>query len=284
MSKRKKWLKRIGLSLVVIVLLGGLVGLVMYQRADKVPDWYTRAQTIPDDPAVESRTAAKLQNWASKVSAGDPQTKTSDDRQFTVVLTADDINRLIVKWSKSAGFEEKMSRYVRNVRVRIADDAITIAGQYVEYDKVVSVILKPQADGSGYAQLKLDSMRIGEQPLPLVVLNDKQARLSGNVAKQAQSVVHKLKIDDHSVASRATADLYYTSLAAELFAGKSADAYAFVGRLSGFSTDDPLAARVRAIDMRDGELTLTLESLDDTARTALLDKLRNTADPADAPK
>jgi hypothetical protein len=283
MMKPRKVLKRVGLTLLLLVVLAGVVGVVMYQRADRVPDWYTQAQTIADDPAVESRTAAKLQNWASKVSAGDPQTKTSDDRQFTVILTADDINRLISKWSKSAGFEEKMSRYVRNVRVRVADGTITIAGQYVEYDKVVSVILRPQTDPSGYATLKLESMRIGEQPLPLVALNDKQATLSGKVAMQAKSVAGKISIDDHSVASRQTADLFYTSLAAELFAGRSADAYAFIGRLSGFSADDPLAARVRTIDVRDGELTLSLETLDAPAREDLVARLKGIAESAGSP-
>jgi uncharacterized protein YpmS len=285
MNKRKKWLKWIGLSLLAVLIVAGVTGWVTYRRADKVPEWYSAAQEIPDDPDVEKRTAIKLQTWANKVSAGDPQTKTANDRQFTVTLTADDINRLISKWSKSAGFEEKMSRYVKNVRVRIADGAITIGGQYVEYDKVVSVILKPKpADGSGYSQLKLDSMRIGEQPLPLVVLNDQQTRLSGNVARQAKSVASKLEIDDHSVASRSTADLYYTSLAAQLFAGQSADAYAFIGRLNGFSTDDPLATRVKAMDIRDGQITLTLETLDAAGREALLKRLHDIADSADAPQ
>lgn len=282
MSKRKKWFKWIGLTLITLVLLGGVVGLAMYRRADRVPDWYSAAQTITDDPDVEKRAALKLHTWANKVTAGDPQTKTADDRQFTVVFTADDINRLIAKWSKSAGFDEKMSRYVKNIRVRIADGTVTIAGQYVEYDKVVSVILRPQSDATGYAQLKLDSMRIGEQVLPLVVLNDKQARLSGNVAKQAKAVAPKLQIDDHCVASRATADLYYTSLAAQLFAGQSADAYAFVGRSQFFSAEEPLATRVKAIDVREGELTLTLETLDAAAREALVNQLRSIADSADA--
>lgn len=263
-----------------MVLIGGvgLAGLVIYQRAARVPEWYAKAQTIPDDPNVEKRTAIKLQSWANKVSAGNPTTKSDEDRQLTVVFTADDINRLIVKWSQSAGLDEKLGRYVRDIRVRLSDGAITIAGKYVEYEKVVSVTFKPQTDPSGYTYIKLDSMRVGEQVLPLVVLNDQQVRLTGNVARQAKAALNRLGIDEHSVATRSTADLYYTSLAADLFAGRSSRAYAFISRLSGFSSEDPLATQVRSMDIREGEMTLKLETLDEKARESLLEKLRAMAE------
>ncbi|GIW76435.1 MAG: hypothetical protein KatS3mg104_1498 [Phycisphaerae bacterium] len=262
----------------MVLIIGlGVTGLMIYQRAARIPEWYVKAQTIRDDPDVEKRTAIKLQSWANKVSSGNPATKSAEDRQLTVVLTADDINRLIVKWSQSAGLDEKLGQYIRDIRVRLTDGAITIAGKYVEYEKVVSVTFRPQTDPSGYIRIKLDSMRVGEQTLPLVVLNDQQVRLTGNVARQARSALPRLGIDEHSVATRATSDLYYTSLAADLFAGRTPQAYAFIGRLSGFSSEDPLVTRVRSMQIREGEMTLKLETLDDAERESFLNKLRSVA-------
>lgn len=272
----------LAITLIVLISAAGLSGWIIYQRAARIPEWYVKAQIIRDDPDVEKRTAIKLQSWANKVSSGNPATKSAEDRQLTVVLTAEDINRLIVKWSQSAGLDEKLGQYIRDIRVRLTDGTITIAGKYVEYEKVISVTFRPQTDPSGYTRIKLDSIRVGEQTLPLVMLNDQQVRLTGKVANQARASLSRLGIDDHSVATRATSDLYYTSLAADLFAGRSPQAYAFIGRLSGFSSEDPLAARVRSMEIREGEMTLRLETLDDKERKSLLDKLKSVVNDSSA--
>lgn len=280
MNTRKTWLRRIGISLLLLVLILGATGLVLYQRMGQVPDWYEQAQTLADDPKVEERTAIKLQSWANQVSAGDPQSKTANDRQFTVVLTAADINRLIAKWSKSSGFESRINQYLQDVRVRIADGKITIAGKATDYDKVMSMVLEPQHDDTGNVQLKIDRILAGEQPMMLVMLNSQQITLSGAAAKRAKAVADRIKIDERSIASGETAELYATALLAELLSGRPADAYAFVNRISGFTSDDPLASRVKAIDIRDGELTLTLETLGAAERDKLVARLKSIADTA----
>ncbi len=275
----KKWLKRIGIAVGILLLLIAAAALVVYRRANRVPDWYATAKIMSDDPDLENKTAAPLQTWASRASAGNVATKPAQDKQFTVSLTADDINRLIAKWSTSAGFEKKMQAYVKDIRVRIADGQITIAGESIEYQKIMSVVLEPRTDSNGYSQMMLNSIRVGDVPLPLVTMGKQQSKLSGELARKVLASRDQITIDDHGVASRAAADLYYTQMAVNLFAGQPADAYAFIGRMKGFSVDDPLATRVREIKIEDNKLTMTLEILEGEQRASFVDQLRSAGTP-----
>lgn len=275
-----KWIKRIGLAIGIVLLLIAAGAWIVYHRANAVPDWYAQAKTVvSDDPDLENRTTMRLHNWASKASAGDPAHKPQNERRFTVQLTADDINRLIVKWSRSTGLEDKMSRHVQDIRVRLADGKITIAGLSPEYQKVLSASLEPVSGADGYAQLRLDALYAGDLQLPLVSMKNYRSRLSEDVARQAAQKREKIAVDDHSVATRATADLYYADMAAALFAGHAADAYAFIGRVQGLSMDDPLASRVCDIKVEQGKLTMTLEMLDARQREVLTDHLQSIGNP-----
>ncbi len=273
-----KWLKRIGWTVGIVLLLIAAGAWIVYDRANAVPDWYAQAKTaLSDDPDLENRTTMRLHNWASKASAGDATRKPDDERRYTVELTADDINRLIVKWSRSTGLEDRMSRHVQEIRVRLADGKITIAGLSPEYQKVLSASLVPVAGTDGYSQLRLDALYAGDLQLPLVSMKSYRSQLTADVARQAEQKREKIAVDEHSVATRATADLYYADMAAALFAGQSADAYAFIGRVQGL--DAPLVSRVCDIKVENGKLTMTLEMLDARQRQVLTDYLQSVGKP-----
>ncbi len=281
--KKWKWLRRIGLVLAVVLAVVAIAVFALHRQASRVPEWYAQAKAVQDDPALESKTVIPLQNWASQVSSGDVAAKPAEQKRTTVVLTADQINGLIAKWTSSMGIQDRMSDYVKDLRVRLADGKITIAGEAVEYGRVISVVLEPRQAVDGNARLVLDAIRVGDATLPLVALNKQQAQLNDTLARRASAMKDRLSIDDRGLATRQTGDIYYTSLLTRLLSGQEADAFAFLGTAQDRG-ESPVATRIKQMKVDDGKLTLTLEVLSAAERESLVADLKQTAEPAAKPQ
>jgi len=274
----KKWLRRIGLVLAILLVAVAIAAFVIHRRASRVPEWYAQAKLpIPDDKNLENKIVWPLQNFAAQASTGNIDAKLPEQKRTTVVLTANQINALIAKWSNSMGIEARMSEHVRDVRVRLSEGKITIAGEAVEQKRIVSIVLQPKQSALGYGQLAMDSIRIGDATLPLVALGNQQTQLNDALARRATAMQDKLSIDDRGLATRQTADIYYTSLLTRLFSGQDADAFAFLATKQDL--DHPVATRVREMKVEEGQVTLTLEILSPADRESLVEKLKSAATP-----
>lgn len=280
----RRWLIRISLALVLVVMGIAVVGAMYYRQTSRVPDWYAAARKshIDHSPVINAHLAP-LASWASKTRAGAAQS--DDDQSHTLVLTGDEINALLESWGEATGLEDNIAEHARGVRVRVADGKITIAAELVQYKKIASVVLVPAEGSNGYAALKLESFELGNARVPLVAFDGQQEQLEGFVGRLAQRSASKLSINDHGEASGATAALYYASLASDLFAGKTPDAYAFVAHdlINVSEREKPLATRVRQIKIEDGKLIVRLEALTPAQREALVQSLKSLGKSPDKP-
>ncbi len=278
----RRWLKRIGIVLGMLAGLVLTVSAVIAYRASQVPGWYAQARS---GPRVASRHSVDklnvMQNWAQAARAGDVDSKPAADKRYTSVdFDADDINDIIAAWGGAAELKDKIEAHVKDIRVRLEDDRIIIAGESVEYGKIVSVIIRPGQGADGYATLTLAGIRVGEMDMPLVSLDSQQKKLSGALATLGSRQRDRLAIDDRGAASLETVSLYYTTLVADLLSGRSPDAYTFVALYQHPRSDhNALATRVRDIKLKSGKLTVTLELLTPAQRTAFLDRLRERTSP-----
>lgn len=282
----RRWLIRISLTLVMIVMGIAVVGAIYYRQASRVPEWYAAARKsqIDHSPTIDKRLGP-LATWASKTRAG--VIKTDDERTHTLVLTGDEINALIGSFGQATGLEDNIAEHATGIRVRVADGQITIAAELVQYKKVASVVLAPALGTDGYAALKLASFQMGNARVPLVAFDGQQEQLESFVGRLAARSQSRVAIDEHGEATGATASLYYASLASDLFAGKTVDAYAFVAHdlLNVNDRSNPLATRVREIKIEDDKLIVTLEALTPLQREELVTRLKSLGEkPADTPK
>jgi hypothetical protein len=213
-----------------------------------------------------------MQNWATQTTAGPLDAKPVAVKQYTIELTDQQINGLIAKWSEAAGISEKLNSQVGDIRVRLADGQITVAGRLIEQDRVLSVVLRPRPAEDGYTQISLESLRSGDVPLPLVAVDGQREAL----ARKLKVDPAKLGIDSHNNATRETAGVYYLALLADLLGGKSPDLYSFL-QYQQLGPGMIVATRVRKLDIEDGKLAMTVELLSPEQRMAVVEQLKKLA-------
>jgi hypothetical protein len=274
-----RWLKRVAIVLGLLVLAALVTALIVARRSARVPDWYAAAREITVTKDLEDRQMIPIQRWADRTTAGDVRAKPPEVKRFPVTFTADDVNMLIAKWSQDQRIKQKIDAHVTNVRVRLDDGKIVIAGESAEYGRIISIVLQPGTDASGYATLALDSIRVGDVALPLTMMDDQKRQITGSLAKTTAKQRENLHIDDHGIATAETVNLYYTTLLSDLLGRRNADAYAFV-YLNPLGGSEAVATRVRNLKIESGKMDLTLELLSPEQQAALLDQLRQRTTPA----
>ncbi len=277
LSHVKRWTKRILLSLLAIIIMLGVTGLVLYKRAYRVPQWYQEAQLVTADPnestRIENTRILPMQNWIAKNSSELLDSKTDDQRQHTIDLSASDINVLIVKWGESIGIQNRLNQLVKDLRVRIYDGKITIAGRLVEQDVIMSFIVEPLVGNDGSVELKIDSIKVGDATVPMVALDKQKSALSNKLLANAQNYRDKIRIDSTCSTNHETASFYSTLLATRLFAGQSYPWYLFVTKQQGVK--DVTITRVKQAEIKEDKLKLTLQLLAAEQREKLVDSLKS---------
>ncbi|MBC7782665.1 MAG: hypothetical protein H7144_02405 [Burkholderiales bacterium] len=274
----KRWLKRISITLLVLITLVASVAWVVYRRANRVPAWYAQAKQVDTAgaDAAEKQRIIPMQNWVARSSAVKRDTTPPELKQFTTELTADQINALIAKWSEAAGITERLAQHLTNLRIRLADGQITIAGESTEYGKVLSIVLQPRSGAHGYAEMVLDSIQIGDQTLPLVTLEGQKNAIGSNIMAGAPSMHDKIAIDDYGAATRETESVYYSNLVATILSGAPANLYTFL-MADPMGKKNPIVTRVKSVTIVDGTLSMTLEMLSAEQRKALVEELKAVA-------
>jgi uncharacterized protein YpmS len=264
-----KWLKRLAIALGVILVLAAAVAVMVFRLSGREPDWYAQAITPPGQHAqAAEQNLIKMQNWVTQTTSGPFDAKPDAQKQYTVELSDQQINALIAKWSEAAGIGPKVNEQMRDIRVRLADGKITVAGRLVEQDRVLSVVLLPKEAPDGYTKIALDSLRAGDVPLPLVTVEGQRQALANKLKVDP----NKLGIDSRNYATRETAGVYYLSLLTDLLAGESPDLYGFL-QYQQLGPGGIVATRVRTLRVGDGKLAMTVELLPPEQRKALIDQL-----------
>ncbi len=246
---------------ILLLLCGGTAG-VGYWRASRVPDWYAQARKVSADQADENRVIP-VHNWLAGASSGKVDAKPAEQKRQTIELSSEQINALIVKWTGN------LQNVLQDVRVRITPGNITVAGYVKQQNKVVSVVLRPAVTQAGGLQLTLESIRLGNQAVPAVMIPD-DARQKA-IALMSGAKADEVRIDEHSRATRQASNVYAAISMLELLRGEPIEPYAFID----LPIDKAIvAARVREMKLEDGHAKLTIELLGPDEREALVTRLR----------
>lgn len=175
--KKRKWLKRLMLG--VVVLLVVLVGTAVaaYFMSGSAPSWYLSKKLNPQEVArLELQARNKLlsmQNWAQDQSNWpsqssrprvdtDPTTAPSNTR--TITLSEDELNAMMSVWEQK--LLEKYGQYISDPYFGLRDGHIVLAVTLKDAGRVISMYVEPRLDKQGMLLLSANSLVAGRIPVP----------------------------------------------------------------------------------------------------------------------
>lgn len=253
----------------VLLACATLIG-VAWWRASRVPDWYVEARKVSANAADENHVIP-ARNWLAGASSGQVDAKPPEQKRQAIQLSAEQINALIAKWTGN------IQSSLQDVRVRITPKNITVAGYVKQQEKVVSVVLRPETGPDGTLRITLESIRVGNQGVPSVMVPEDMREKA--IAVMSGATPDRVRIDEYSRATREASNVYAAVSMLELLRGESIEPYAFVELPFEKAI---VAARVRDVRLADGHADLTLELLGPEERQALVQRLRDALAPAGA--
>src|SRR5688572_15596670 len=122
-SQMKKWTRRIGLTLVVLVAALGAFVLVSWSLVRGTPDWY-EPQVLSESERAEAanradQKVAETLSWAADVQAAEVRRRLAATRAAvpagpsvkTISFTEDELNAFFRKWSSKHEWHRAYSTY-----------------------------------------------------------------------------------------------------------------------------------------------------------------------------
>lgn len=291
----KKWVKRILLtSLALVVLLVGL-GIGANVLRNRRPDWYPKDLPTPEAIAAASKSVTQkvqgLQGWAASsqakegrqaagnvVPSGDPDGDPEPTK--TITFTEAELNAFFSQWGDQYHWGDKYSQYVKDPVLVLQDDRIIIAGTAKDLDTLVSVHLTPHLDEQG--KLRLDVTRVmgGSLPLPRALWGGYVQRLGRAMENREAQERPKAEIKPDGSANIHAVSAAMTELLQHALSGEPAEAVLFFPKDHIHAAKEGLPVRLTTIQVKDKTLTLTIVPLTPAERDALLKHIR---DPAPKP-
>lgn len=265
----RKWLKRIALAVSALLLLAAVGAAWIVWRATHVPAWYAAAIDCPTGPAheAEHEQLIGLQNWLARSGAGNPNQLPEEQRHYQITLSIEEINALLAKWTDNLHGE------IETLRVDLGNDELTVQGLWTARGRVVGVKLKCNPAADGRPAVWVDSVRVGEQGVPITWANSKPlARLRGMLADLAGST-RPIDIDEHGIATPRTARTYSMAALQSMAEGKAVEPIAFLS--PRLSIEDTIPLNITAIHSASGTLSITFQLLRPDEQRALLDHVNS---------
>jgi hypothetical protein len=283
-----KWLKRL-LILMALALLAviacSLVGIYLYRGT---PKWYrprtATTQQIKDAANRADQKLLDLFTWAASARAQQLRRingiSKPDDAPIgpkTVSFDEDEINSFATSW-KSPGkdaLEEHISRYFTDGRVVFGDDSLILVGQSPALGTLASAEFTPSIDAEGNLHVDLGSLRAGLLPIPRSALSDRLDRLQSLLKQQLSAQQRSIQIDSAQTANAAALASSWIRLLVCSLDDKPADPVLIIPfDMSNLKHGFPV--KLTAIKIGEGEITLTLQTLDLSDTAKMLESLKQT--------
>ena len=268
-----KWLKRL-LILVALALLGViaffLVGIYLYHGT---PRWYrpriATTQQIKDAANSADQKLLDLFTWAASARAQQLRRingiSKPDDPPIgpkTVSFDDDEINSFAASW-KSPGkdaLEERISHYFTGGKVVLEDDSLILVGESPMFGTLASAEFRPSIDSQGNLHVDLDSLRAGLLPIPRSAMSDRLTRLQWLLQQQLFVQQPAVQIDSAQTANASALAASWLRLLLCSLDDRAANPILIIPfDMTNLRRGFP--AKLTAIKIVEGQLTLTLEPL-----------------------
>lgn len=287
-----KWMKRLGVFVVALVLVLGAVALGAYYYGVRgTPEWWQRPRvSAAEQAAAASRAEQKLMETLSVVREMDAASRTpqqpadpSDRRpsarqpakKLEVTFTEGELNGFFNKWDRLYGWTERYKDRITDPGIIIHDGRLVVAGDSAELGTVVSLHFAPNLDGKGRLHLKLSKVLAGRLPIPQGFFD--QYRSAGRqrlkAALPAMQAKAQLRPDGSANSEAMIAAM--AKLFLNVLANEPGEPVLF---LPLAEKDRSLPVKLTDVRIKDKSLTLTVTPLNGRGRVALLAWIRERYD------
>lgn len=279
-----KWLRRIGIGLLLVLIAVAGVGVYIWRGASAIPEFYQRARLSGEArlkaiASVERKfglfqdqfgAAVAQRNRADAGSATQPATQPTEP--VTVSLTAAEIDTYFDKWLDDNGYRDAVERHLADPRLAIHDGAIVLAGRMRSFnDSVVSLYFRPQVSEGGTAQLVFHSAYAGRLPLPDSAFDVFRDKARGPLEQKVADLKDDVALEEGDVNSAGIQVAIDRQVLALLNREPIEELVLFPPLLAR----GPVAARVAELTVEGTELALGFVPLSRSEREALVERLKD---------
>jgi len=284
------WFKRLFyfVAFVLLALLATSVfGTYLYRGT---PSWYRpRIATTEQTRDAANRADQKLLDlfsWAASAQAqevrnlrGIVSPNEVPIGPKTVTFDEEEINSFISSWHTpgSSQLQQRIARYFTDGRNVFEDDAIILAGQSHEFRTLASAEFDPRVDARGNLHLDLAALRAGRLPVPLSAVAGHMRRLQSLLRQQLALEQPDVKIDPALTANGSALAAGWLRLILSAMNNRPCDPVLLIPfDMSNLRRGMP--AKLTAIKVVEGEITLTMEPLAAGDRKELIGRLQQPYD------
>jgi hypothetical protein len=282
-----KWIKRIFVFLLVLVICLAIMLGISYRMIHRVPNWYKPvAMNSAEMEAAAGRAFNKvvaIHNMADKAAAQDSArekgTSTSTSRPavepITVSFTQDELTAFIVRWSTL--HSEKVDRYVTGPQFILKDGLITFGGELSDLKQFGSISVEPSIDDKSQLHLDISSINIGTFPAPRALVQGKLSKVENMLREWLPEWQKEAKIETAGANADAV-KAAMTELLLNTLHDKPSQAIFFMP----IGDHKNVPVKLSDVKVTDGSITMTVQPLTAEDRKAALETMRAPYDPQPA--
>jgi hypothetical protein len=286
-----KWLRKLRFYLTYLLLATLIICLVVFYLYRGTPSWYrpppTDRQQIDDTTNSANQKLRDLNTWAANVRAqqlrksnGSSSSDGDSISPKTITLSDDEVNAVFETWKSpdeggadGGGADQQLARSFTDGRVFFTRDGIILAGQSPALGAIVSGQFAASIDDQAKLQLSIVALRIGRLPIPQSTaasyLQQLQILIQDRLADQLPYVNIDRNMNPNSYAVAAS----WTKLLLSALSARPTDSYLIIPP-DPAQSNRGLPVRLTALQLEDGQITLTLEPITTDDRQSLLDGLQ----------
>lgn len=290
----KKFLKIAAAVVVLLLIAVAGAGLYVWRGVKAIPAFYAQRPLEGEErlAAIESverkvlNLQAVLDRAYARSTGGSLATRPADDEAaaqddllpsageaeaIAIGFTGPELDTYFRKWLEETGYAPRLERYMENPRIGIADGHVILAGRMPDFGAIVSMHFLPLADDDGAVHLRLEGVYAGRIRLPDAALEKFRTQSVEALGERLAQLRKESDISPEGFANEAAILASSQSQLIELLEGQEIEPLiAFIplpGR--GF-----VASRVSQLSVKEDELLLGVELLDQTQRQQLLETIR----------
>jgi hypothetical protein len=286
-----KWRRKIRFYLTYLLLSTAIICLVVFFLYRGTPSWYrpspTDQQQIDDTANSANQKLRELNTWAANVrvqqlrkSNGSLSSEGDSISSKTITLSDDEVNALFEGWKSpdennadGGSADPQLAGSFTDGRVFFTRDGIIVAGRSPALGAIVSGQFAASIDDQAKLRLSIVALDIGRLPIPQSTAAPYIQQLQSPLQDRLADQLPYVNIDRNMNANSYAVAACWTKLLLSALSGRPTDSCLII-------PPDPahgnrgLPVRVTALQLDDGQITLTLEPITTDDRQSLLDGLQ----------
>lgn len=275
----------LGLLLVLITLgLGG------WLAVNATPSWYKslvagKPSDVEDARRVQE-TMSTAQAWGDTVYTSEYSKSRRTARgvppsdQLTIAFTQDQINAFLHKWWDFYGQRQvdghTLNELFASPAVRLADGQITIAGRVktIAEGKVIGLHFRPMMTSDAKLHLSGTGITAGLLSVPDAIWAKPRGDLIKTMTEMLAANRGAASLDAGGAANSEAVSVLLLGMAIDALAGRPSSDILLLPLMGQGEREQALPVRLKALEVDNGQITLTVQYLSAKERETLLAQLR----------